>query len=92
MHFKKHKKQNQEIQQMASNDERSRQTITTLKSQLRNQEKNKRHQYERPQKPKPNHHSNPIQKPWGLRTLRSRMTRIQKQHMNPKEKGGANEY
>ena len=49
---------------------------------------NKRHQYERTQKPKANHHSNSIQKPWGLRTLRSRMARIQKQHMNPKEKGG----
>ena len=31
--------QSQEIQQMASNDERSRQTITTLRNQVRNQEK-----------------------------------------------------
>ena len=37
--FKKLNKQNQEIHQMASNDERTRQTITTLKNQLRNQEK-----------------------------------------------------
>ena len=37
--FKKLNKQSQEIHQMASNDERTRQTITTLKNQLRNQEK-----------------------------------------------------
>ena len=37
--FNQLNKQNQEIQQMASNDERSRQTITTLKNQIGNQEK-----------------------------------------------------
>ena len=37
--FKQLNKQSQEMQQMASNDERSRQTITTLKNQSRNQEK-----------------------------------------------------
>jgi len=37
--FTKFSKQNQEIQQMAANDERSRQTITALRNQIRNQEK-----------------------------------------------------
>ena len=37
--FTKLNKQNQETQQMASNDERSRQTATTLRNQIRNQEK-----------------------------------------------------
>ena len=37
--FTKFSKQNQEIQQMAANDERSRQTITALRNQIRNKEK-----------------------------------------------------
>ena len=37
--FNKLNKQSQEIQQMASNGERSRQTITILRNQIRNQEK-----------------------------------------------------
>ena len=37
--FTKLNKQSQEIQQMAANDERSRQTITALRNQIRNQEK-----------------------------------------------------
>ena len=80
-------KQTQEIQQMASNDERTRQMITARKNQLGNQEKNKRHQNERTQKPKANR-SNSQALP--LRMMRSRMKsmmRTQKQNMNPKEKG-----
>ena len=52
--FKKLNKQNQEIQQVASNGERTRQMIAARENQLRNQEKNKRHQNERSQKPKAN--------------------------------------
>ena len=52
-------KQTQEQQQMAANDERTRQMITAHKNQLRNQENDKIHPIERNQKPKASH-SNPI--------------------------------
>ena len=76
--------QSQEIQQMASNDEGTRQMITARKNQLRNQEK----EQETPKRANPKAKSEPFKfdKPMSVMDEKT-MAGTRKQYMNPKEKG-----